>query len=176
MNIGAIEDVGYLSENTDVLDSLRAMGMYIMKEPELLDCIELMLKRSDPPPPGPRPAADDPCFSYVRSSQIAIGMRSRLPIKAPQNRTIWRKDPRMLVYRNLEAAEADSNTLSLGSAATSSYSEDEQLSKFLREAASNMSLLRSAEAVDVITRAVGKTFVGFLMRDELDFDAPLERG
>lgn len=181
VNIGAIEDVGYLNENTDILDSLRATGMHIMKEPELLDCIELMLKRSNPPSPGPRPAAGDPCFSYVRSSQIAIGMRSRLPIEAPQNRTTWRKDPRMLVYRNLEAAEADSSNnnssaLGLGSVATSSSSEEEQLSKFLREAASNMSLLHSVEAVDVITRAVGKTLVGFLMRDELDFDAPLEKG
>lgn len=170
VNIGAIEDIGYLSENTEVLDSLRATATYIMKEPELLDCIELMLKRSNPPSPGL--AGDEQSlsprrFRYAQSSQIAIGIRSLLPIESPHNRTIWRKDPRMLVYRNLEAADSAS-----GSAATSS---DEELSNFLRDITSNMSLLRSAEAVDVITREVGKTLLGFLMRNEgeLDFEAPI---
>lgn len=165
VNIGAIEDIGYLSENTEVLESLRATATHIMKEPELLDCIELMLQRSGPPPAQSAGSRS----SYVQRSQIAIALSSVLPIEAANNRTPWRKDPRMLVYRNMEAA---ADTISLGSEATSS---DEEVYKFLRDIASNMGLLRSAEAAELITREVGKTLVGFLMRneDELDFEAPL---
>ncbi|KAK7696673.1 hypothetical protein SLS64_014327 [Diaporthe eres] len=36
VNIGVVGDVGYVSENPSVLDSLRATGQYIMREPELL--------------------------------------------------------------------------------------------------------------------------------------------
>lgn len=174
VNIGAIEDIGYLSANEEVLDSLRATATHIMREPELLDCIELMLKRSSPtraPPTadGERQQRPSPSpFRYVQPSQIAIGLRSLLPIEAPHNRTIWRKDPRMLVYRNREATDH-----ALGSAATTS--SDEALSQFLRDIASNMTLLRSAEAVELITRELGTTLLGFLMRGEgeLDLEAPL---
>ncbi|KAG8162546.1 hypothetical protein KVR01_008311 [Diaporthe batatas] len=41
VNIGVVGDVGYVSENPSVLDSLRATGQYLMREPELLDCLEL---------------------------------------------------------------------------------------------------------------------------------------
>lgn len=174
VNIGPIEDIGYLSENTEVLEALRATSTHIMKEPELLDSIELMLKRSRPPRPQPAAASSDqhlsPArFRYVQSSQIAIGLRSLLPIDAPHNRTLWRKDPRMLVYRNLEAT-ADSALL--GSAVASS---DEALGKFLRDISSNMALLRSTETVELVTREIGKTLLGFLMRSEgeLDLEAPL---
>ena len=45
VNIGVMEDVGYLSENLDLLDSLRSTAQYLIKEPQLLDSLELMLKR-----------------------------------------------------------------------------------------------------------------------------------
>ncbi|RYP07435.1 hypothetical protein DL765_009146 [Monosporascus sp. GIB2] len=164
VNIGVIGDVGYVSKNSEVLDTLRATSQYIMGESALLDSIELMLKRSVGTANTPQGSA---LRSYVQRSQIGIGMRSLLPITSPANRTNWRKDPRMLVYRNLEAADA--------AAAGSSASSDEELTQFLRDVASNMTMLKSAESAALIAREVGKTLAGYLMRsdDELDIGAPL---
>lgn len=181
VNIGVVGDVGYVSENPSVLDSLRATGQYIMREPELLDCLELMLKRSDPVSShgtaGARrvdrsnkeQAATRPgTFRYVQPSQLGTGLRSLLPITSPNNRTPWRRDPRMLVYRNIEqGAGAD--------AAPGHPASGEELGRFLRDAASDMALLQSGEAAALLAREVGRTLLGFMMRaeGELDLDAPL---
>lgn len=181
VNIGVVGDVGYVSENPSVLDSLRATGQYIMREPELLDCLELMLKRSGPVSSqgasarrdgGKRQVSSRPgTFRYVQPSQLGTGLRSLLPITSPNNRTPWRRDPRMLVYRNIEqGAGTDATT-------PGDSSSGEELSKFLRDAASNMELLKSEEAAALLAREVGKTLLGFMMRaaegEQLDLDAPL---
>jgi len=170
LNIGVIGDVGYVSENTDVLDSLRATSQYITEEPALLDAIELMLKRSAPQP-LPSPPADPSNFThyeYAQHSQLGIGLRSMLPITSPANRTVWRKDPRFLVYRNLEETGSGS--------AGSSSSSDEELTKLLREASSNITLLRSPETAERLALELRNTLLGFLMRsddDGVDLDGPL---
>ncbi|VBB84212.1 Putative polyketide synthase [Podospora comata] len=169
LNIGVIGDVGYVSENTDVLDSLRATSQYIMEEPALLDCVELMLKRSAARATTPAaPGGDDAMYRYAQPSQMGIGMRSLLPITAPANRAVWRKDPRMLVYRNLE----DTGGAGSGGGVSSS---DEELTRLLREISSNMTLLRSADTAALIAREIKNTLLGFMMRseDELDLDGPL---
>jgi aryl carrier-like protein len=87
---------------------------------------------------------------------------------APVNRTVWRKDPRMLVYRNLEEA-APGGSAGVGS------SSDEELTQLLREASSNMTLLRSPDTAERLARELRNTLLGFMMRseDELDLDDPL---
>ncbi|KAK0130498.1 hypothetical protein ONS96_001017 [Cadophora gregata f. sp. sojae] len=167
VNIGVMEDVGYLSENTDLLDSLRSTAQYLVKEPQLLDSIELMLKRSQPTVPVyPLASRSSKRFRYVQKSQIGIGLRSVLPITSPNNRTTWRNDPRMLVYQNLETN---------GESSESPATSDHELSRFLKDIGSNMSLLKAPESVDLLAREIGKTLYGFMMRteEEMDFSAPL---
>lgn len=181
VNIGVVGDVGYVSENPSVLDSLRGTGQYIMREPELLDCLELMLKRSGPASSDRTSARGvdskiqaltrPGTFRYVQSSQLGTGLRSLLPITSPNNRTPWRRDPRMLVYRNIEqGAGAGADTAASGDSASG-----EELSRFLRDIASDMALLKSGEAAALLAREVGRTLLGFMMRaeGELDLDAPL---
>lgn len=183
VNIGVVGDVGYVSENPSVLDSLRATGQYIMREPELLDCLELMLKRSGPTASYGAAARHTSAaattattttrpgtFRYAQTSQLGTGLRSLLPITAPNNRTPWRRDPRMLVYRNVEQGAGGGANATAGDS-----SSGEELSRFLRDIASNMALLRSEEAAALLAREVGRTLLGFMMRPEgdLDLDAPL---
>lgn len=183
VNIGVVGDVGYVSENPSVLDSLKATGQYIMREPEVLDCLELMLKRSGPPAASHGTAArrkdqDNKeqaptrpgAFRYAQLSQLGTGLRSLLPIAAPNNRVPWRRDPRMLVYRNVEQGAGASAEATSGNSASG-----EELSRFLWEIASNMELLKSEESAALLAREVGRTLLGFMMRaeGELDLDAPL---
>lgn len=75
VNIGVVGDIGYVSEHPSVLDSLRATGQYIMMEAELLDCLELVLKRSRPTPGGT--AARRGCGKKQTASVSAVCRPSR---------------------------------------------------------------------------------------------------
>ncbi|WYZ43619.1 hypothetical protein EsH8_VII_000055 [Colletotrichum jinshuiense] len=176
LNIGIVGDVGYVSENAELLESLRATSQYVLGEPALLECVELMLKRSVATQEVPVPAAPNGCdndgghrWRYAQRSQMGAGLRSLLPITAPANRTAWRKDPRFLVYRNLEEVGSGA------SGAAGASSSDEALTQLLREIGSNMTLLQSAETARLLARELRNTLLGFMMRseDELDLDGSL---
>lgn len=165
VDIGIVEDVGYVSKNPALLDSLRATSQSLVQEVELLASIELALRRSRPAATHSDPS---PTSSYVNKSQIAVGLKSTLPIIAPNNRTPWRRDPRLLVYRNLEDKPEET--------ATASNSSDEALSKFLREASASMEFLKRDESAALLANEIGRTLLGFLMKPDaemVDVDAPL---
>lgn len=169
LDIGAMEDVGYLSQNSGILEALRATSLHTLHEQNLLDSLQLMIDRSNPPQSaGAAVTASSPMktASYVNPSQVAIGVRSTLPLSAPNNRTIWKKDPRMAVYRNLE-------TLGAGSAGPSS--NEEGLKQFLRDASKNPALLDLPESIAFLAKEAGTTLFGFMMRsdEEPSLDVPL---
>lgn len=170
--IAPIEDVGYVAERPDVLELLRATAGYIIREAELLDCIELLLLRSAPPAdPAPDVARAHQAGKprYVQRADLAMGLRSMLPITAPTNRTTWRKDPRLLLYRNIEAT-ADTGAKTEGPSGQSTA-----LMQFLRDAAGSLTLLRAPESAELLACEIGATILGFMMKagDEVDLDAPM---
>ena len=169
LDIGAMEDVGYLSQNSGILEALRATSLHTLHEQDLLDSLQLMIDRSNPPQQARiATTASHPMntASYINPSQVAIGVRSTLPLSAPNNRTIWKKDPRMAVYRNLE-------TLGAGSAGPSS--NEEGLKQFLRDASKNPALLDLPESIAFLAKEAGTTLFGFMMRSEEEpsLDVPL---
>jgi acyl carrier protein len=185
VNVGVMQDVGYLSQNgnAELLEALRATAQYLNREGELLDVLELAMLRSMPGQSraecGREATSDSVCvsqqgldldstmtsataadnsntrYSYVNHSQICMGMRSTLPMDAPGNRTVWRGDPRMLVYRNVE----DHREASAGSA--NSTSTEQVLTQFLREASSDIALLKASKTVETLATAIGRTLAGF---------------
>ena len=164
LDIGAMDDVGYLSQNTSVLEALRATSLHILHEQDLLDSLQLMIDRSHPA--APRTFSSSQLTTpYTNPSQVALGIRSNLPLSAPNNRTIWKRDPRMAIYRNLESSSSTAST----------SSSSESLKQFLRDAAKNAALLDRPESVAYLAKETGTTLFGFMMRseEELDLEAPL---
>ncbi|KAH7378435.1 hypothetical protein DE146DRAFT_749699 [Phaeosphaeria sp. MPI-PUGE-AT-0046c] len=165
LDVGVIEDIGYVAENPSLLDTLRATGQYLIQERELLESIELCMSRSQPPSLKLKRDGDaDKLPRYANPSQVAIGFRSVLPITAPNNRCIWRKDRRMAIYRNLERQETAATDSSNG-----------VLRSFLKDIVSNSTLLKAPESAELLAQAIGKTLFGFLMQEdeEVDLNAPL---
>lgn len=93
--------------------------MDCLREQDLLDGIQLMIHRSYPQADASSASLSS---SYTTSGQIALGLSSTRALSAPNNRIIWRKDPRMSVYRNREASQ------SVYATATA----DDNLKQFLR--------------------------------------------
>ncbi|KAK7736708.1 Type I Iterative PKS [Cytospora paraplurivora] len=167
INIGVMGDVGWVAENPEALEKLQAAASHVSQESDFLECAELMLMR-----PGPMQQQEPKRF--VQHSQIGFGLRSTLPIASPNNRVVFRKDPRMLVYRNLEADAGWSSAQTTHGQAGADPA-DEELTRFLQGAAVNMAVLRSEEATALLARNVGRTLFGFMLKpeDEFDVHAPM---
>lgn len=153
IDIGLVEHAGYLSQNRQILESLRATSMHCLKEQDLLDAIQLMIHRS-----FPQSIASYASLSsdYTNPSQIGLGFSSTRPLSASNNRIIWRKDPRMSIYRNLESSPSISTT----------GTTNENLKQFLRVAMSSPGSLQTPAGIAFLANEIGTTLFGFLMRSE----------
>lgn len=163
LDIGVVEDVGYVSNNTSVLESLKAVSMPTLHEQDLLDSIRLMIDRSSPPAPIAASTSTTPSpltRAYVNQSQVAIGVRSVVPISAPSNRVPCKKDLRMAVCRNLETS-TDTG---------SGKSNSEGLKQFLLECRSSPALLDLPDSIALLAQEAGTTLSGFIIRGEEGVD------
>lgn len=168
LDIGVVEDIGYLSQNEHVLEAIKATSVYTLHEQELLSSLQLMINRSAPAE-HLREAATLTSSTltrpFVNQSQVGLGVRSTLPFSAPNNRSIWKKDPRMAVYRNLESSVS----------ATGSVSGSEGLTRFLLDCQKDPARLDLPESIEFLAQETGTTLGGFMMRgtDGLDMNTPM---
>lgn len=145
LSIGIMEDVGYVSQNPAVLDVLKATNNYLLREQDLLKALQLVMV---------------PWHSSSKTpTQLAIGLRSTKSMADPTNRSIWKRDIRMSLYRNVETI---TNVTSGG--------VNEGLKQLLVEIAANPAALDAQVNLDLLTREIGVQLYSFMVRsvDELD--------
>ena len=140
LDVGVMDNVGYVSQNQAVMEHLKARAAYLLQEQALLDSLELAIKRSSP-------QVDIHTDGYFNKSQLGIGFRMTQPISSPENRAIWKQDIRMSVYHNLEvtpaAADADK---------TSSAPDNDILKDLLTAATNNPDILTQESSIAVISK------------------------
>lgn len=151
VDIGVMEDVGYVSQNPAVLEQLRATNAYTLREQDLLDALQLAMTQCS----ARLPSSD----GYANAAQMTIGLRSTKPLSDPTNRSIWKRDIRMSVYRNLENVN-----VSAGGAV------NEDLKQFLAGVASDPSMLDAQSNVDYLTQGIMVQLCGIMLRSEEDVD------
>src|SRR6266480_1477142 len=105
VDMGVMEDIGYVSRNAHVLDHFHMTSTHVLYEQDLLDSLQLLIARSTPL------SSNNTCssiggYEHVNNAQLALGLRSTRPLSAPNNRTVWKRDPRMAFYRNIESQVA----------------------------------------------------------------------
>ncbi|KAK8011011.1 hypothetical protein PG990_009976 [Apiospora arundinis] len=160
IDIGAMDDVGYVSQNSAVMEQFRATAVHILREQDLLDSLELSINQSTPG--AAQQTRPGPLGTYMSAGQLGIGLRMTQPILAPNNRSIWRRDIRMSLYRNLESAADEADT-----------SGNDEFKELMASIANNPRLLLEQASVDALAREIGATIFGFMMKplDELDVKA-----
>jgi len=151
LDIGVMEDVGYVSQNPAVLEQLRAASSHTLREQDLLDALQLVMIN----PIAPQPSA----AGYMNSAQLAIGLRATKPLSDPTNRALWKRDTRMSLYRNLETVSA-----STGGAV------NQGLKQFLAGVASEPSLLNEQANLDFLTHEISVRLCDFMLLGEADLD------
>ncbi|KAB8228301.1 type I polyketide synthase [Aspergillus alliaceus] len=174
IDVGVMGDVGFVSQNPDVLDRLDRSGLRILREQDLLDAMVLALRRSRPtqpaasPEPIPGPGSLLPRdMAYRNPSQVILGLSTTIPISSPLNRVVWRRDARMSTYRNLEST---SSTWTDGHDGNRSLSQHDSLR-------AKLGFIPDDEGkAAAIARALAAALSIFLIKDKdhIPLDRPLD--
>lgn len=151
VDIGVMEDVGYVSHNPAVLEQLKATSTHTLQEQDLIDALQLVMTECTAPSPS--------AAGYRNPAQLAIGLRSTKLLSDPSNRIIWRRDIRMSQYKNLETVTA-----------SSSGAANEDLKQFLAAVAKEPSILNQQSNVDFLTHEIGMRLCNFMLQPEEDID------
>ena len=162
IDIGAVDDVGYISRTPAAKETMLAMSGRLISERDFLEALQLAIVRSTVPPVTEKTFVGTRGIHFRNPSQITQALECRLPIMDPQNNIIWKRDPRMAIYRNIETVATD------GVSATGG------MKPFLAAMAENPSQLEQPHAAEFLAGQIRDRVATYLMRR--DDEEPLDLG
>ena len=178
LDLGAMADIGYVSNRPSILEQLRSAGMQVLKEPDLLDALHLAIIRSPPTPSAAHETTSTMANGFHSASNpahLAIGPKLHVLHNDPKNRALWRRDARMSRYAHTEVSSA------LPSSDTSSAG-NKGLISVLSAVATDTSILDDEEiSGELLAIQIGKQLHTFMLsiesEEELDVgQAPSNMG
>ncbi|KAL4901000.1 hypothetical protein BDW74DRAFT_182333 [Aspergillus multicolor] len=162
LDIGAVDDVGYISRTPAAKDTMLAMSGRLISETDFLEALHLTIARSAMAPAVKKDFVGTNGIHYHNPSHITQALECRLPIMDPQNNIIWKRDPRMAIYRNIETVATDSTAATSG------------MAPFLAAVSDSPHQLEEPEAVEFLAGQIRDRVARFLMRR--DDEEPLDTG
>ncbi|KAK5987019.1 Highly reducing polyketide synthase gloL [Cladobotryum mycophilum] len=101
IDLGAVEDVGFLSQNSNMLKHYRGMNIALLHETEVLRAVEVSIRRSKPDTtkPGPR-------GGYANLAQFAVGLTAAKGSSHKHDNPLTR-DIRTSLFRGADSVKED---------------------------------------------------------------------
>lgn len=158
VDIGIMEDVGYVCENPAILEQFRALSYHTLKERDLLDSLALLMARQTSSPPS--------SAGYVNPAELVIGLRSTKPLSDEHNRALWKRDMRMA----LAHLEDNNNNTKAAAANGKKASGNNDLATLVAAVAADPSLLDVPANQEFLTRSIGTRLYSFMFQPEEDLD------
>lgn len=180
LNIAPIDDIGFVAENPFARSNMKAQGVYFLREPELLDFLELAIRLSpatatttshlSPVAISPTDSSNDVGHSgqlqhhrpWTSTAQLVMGLRSDDNLNDSNTKTNWRRDRRMGFYHNARDATS-----------TKKEGSSDGLAQFLAGAADNPQILDEARSVIFLAKEIGKKIFSMMLKEEEDPDTGL---
>ena len=148
VDIGAVEDIGFISEHHGLMSKMKTSGFKGVTEQELLDAMAVAMLAHSRPSKGNDTARS--CF--VHANTFVLGLGSTVPVSSPANRAVWKRDRRMAAYHNVSAgADAASN---------------DTLKTTLVSCKADPSLLKSPEVAKLFSVEIGKKLFDLLLKPQ----------
>ncbi|KAI8168048.1 Polyketide synthase [Colletotrichum sp. SAR 10_70] len=146
VDLGGVEDVGYVSRTQDVEDAMRKAGAKLVSESEMLKGLQLAIATS-------RDTGNEDNSGL--NSQFVVGLDCTIPIDDPSNRVVWKQDPRMVHYldNSEDAASSQNNSGPPG------------LADYIVRLQGNPQELDSQSTVAHLSKEIAQRVFGFLMRE-----------
>ncbi|KAF2462908.1 uncharacterized protein BDR25DRAFT_298851 [Lindgomyces ingoldianus] len=151
IDLGAMEDVGYLSDNRDLLKKMQGTGWRVVRETELLEALPLAFMS---PATRSRRKQDT-----KTGDTFLLGLAPTVPLSSPGISSRLKRDVRLAVYHNMGS----------GSTKVTSSAPD-SLNAFLAAVKKDPSRLKSTESVELLALEVGKKLCSLVLTEDADFD------
>ncbi|KAL4814823.1 hypothetical protein BDW67DRAFT_192033 [Aspergillus spinulosporus] len=168
LNIGAMANVGYVSENKAVEEFFRAAGMPSLSEGDFFEALHHSIRHqfTAAPPAQSRSSAEahGRGAGVTNVGQLALGIRSTKPMDDPSNRVLWKHDRRVDIYRNIEAARLQDGTDGRDGG------EEDKLTAFMTELRSSPSVLDRADTLAFLKHEIGIKIYEFMLQPVEDLD------
>lgn len=153
IDLGAVGDTGFVSENHDILTYMQNSGTHLLQEQDVLDAVVLAIHRSHPS------KQQSSISGSLDMSQIVLGLLTTRPITDSRTRVPWKTDPRMSFYHNLHSTVDTSINGSV---------EQQGLKEVLALAASTPEISTENSTREMIAAALGSALFSFLLKSEED--------
>lgn len=187
LDVGAVSDIGFVARRPDLIGYFENLAQHFLTEQDVLDTFELAVRNGLPKPKPSRPdAARDLDDAFISEAQLTLAMRSVLPLSAPNNHTVWKRDPRFGHYRNLEvvdragaaAAAAASAAAGAGGAGGEHEARLVAFLKSIEASASPGTTLATDATVAQLANFLAVAFSSFMMMpvdemEKVDLNEPL---
>lgn len=157
MDIGPVDDVGYVSRTPATREILLATIEILLTEQNFLDSLQLAIARSSTKYAPQKEISS--LSGYQNPSHIVQALESRIPIMDPQNGSMWKRDPRMAIYRNIQKTSV-----------VEGAEAADHLKQFLSSMMSDPSKLDQKLCADIIAREVRNCISNFLMKGDEEID------
>ncbi|CVL00302.1 probable polyketide synthase [Fusarium mangiferae] len=141
IQIGAVEEVGYMAEHQGIMQKLKASGGSdgTVSEGELLDALGAAMTN--------------------KASSFCLGLRHNVSLSDPSNRSLWKKDIRMAVFHNKNNVTGAANTAT-----------NDELKSFITKAKKDSSVLHQADTAHFLAIEIGKKVFSFLLKPVEDLE------
>lgn len=153
VDIGAVQDVGYIAHSEDLLRKMEASAAHAVREQELLDGLSLAV-RARPVQQGNAAAP------LITHNNFVLGLWSDVPLNSDQNRATWRKDRRMGVYHNFASAHKES----------AAEASSDTLNAVLDSVRNDPAALQAEATSITLATEIGKKVMSFLLKSPEDVD------
>lgn len=177
VDVGAVEGLGHLFDNEDLLRRMQGTGWLPVVEEELLVALGQAIITTPPTDnqqqqldiegKGQSPNSSLPS-TLINKNNMLLGIAPSIPLSNPSCSARLRKDARMAVYHN--------NTGSGTKIVTPSDDDDNRLREFLVKAKANAAVLKAPDAVAVLAREIGKRLFSLLLKADQEPDISLGLG
>lgn len=163
VDMGAVEDVGWISEHQGMMGKMSRSGFKPVLEQEVIDAMAISMLVHSQPEHALRAALAGSslsthkknAFEFVHKNAFLVGLALLIPLHDPSNYVIWKKDRRMASYHNNSAVAN----------ATAGASTD-ALRAYLSKAQADPSVLKSAEASSLFAVEIGKKLLDLLLKPQ----------
>ncbi|KAJ9306417.1 hypothetical protein DTO217A2_4156 [Paecilomyces variotii] len=163
VDMGAVEEVGWISEHQGMMGKMSRSGFKPVSEQEVIDAMAIaMLAHNKPDQAAKKVLATSSKnnFYFLHKNTFLVGLALLIPLHDPSNYVIWKKDRRMASYHNNSVVGITAGSTDV-------------LKSLLANAQADPSILKSAEASKLFAVEIGKKLLDLLLKPQEDLNTSL---
>ncbi|EQL01609.1 Beta-ketoacyl synthase [Ophiocordyceps sinensis CO18] len=154
VDMGAVEDIGWISEHQGMMGKMARSGFKPVLENEVIDAMAVAMLVHNRPGnavQGALDVASKNAFAFAHDNTFLVGLGLLIPLHDASNHVIWKKDRRLASYHN-------SSTLMAKAAST------DLLRSYLSSAQADPSRLKAPEAAHFFAVEIGNKLLHLLLK------------